>query len=153
MSQTKITREAIVTAALSLLNTPFRHQGRDPVTGVDCIGLPLVVGKMIGYPYLADIYGYRRTPSANVLREMLRTNCDEIDKNEVGPGDIYLMKMGGIKPRHVAIKISDDLNLVEGREPMLIHAKGIGTKGKIVIEPVRQWANDLVCGFRLRGIV
>lgn len=153
MTQIKITREAIVTAAMSLLNTPFRHQGRDAVTGIDCIGLPLVVGEMIGYPHLADVKGYRRTPSANVIREMLRTNCDEIDKREVGIGDIYLMRMGGVKPRHVAIKLTDTLNLAKGVEPMLIHAKGIGTKGKVVIEPVRQWANDIVCGFRLRGVV
>lgn len=153
MTQTNITREAIAAAAMSLANTPFRHQGRDPVSGIDCVGLPFVVGKMLGYPYLADITGYRRAPSANVIREMLRTNCDEIDASEVGVGDIYLMRMGGRKPRHVAIKISDTLDLAKGIEPMLIHAKGIGAKGKVVIEPVRQWATEFVCGFRLRGVV
>ena len=148
-----ITRQQIVDEALKLLNVPFRHEGRDPKTGVDCVGVPFVVGEALGYPYLNDVKGYRRTPSAQVIRETLRSNCDEIAKEDVKPGDIYLMRMGGMKPRHAAFLISDTLALVKGLEPMLLHAKGIGANGKVVLEPVRHWASQIVCGFRMRGVI
>lgn len=149
----KVTRQQIVDEALKLLNVPFRHQGRDPKTGIDCVGLPYVVGASLGYPFLNDIKGYRRVPSADDIRQTLRSNCDEIPVSDIGIGDIILMRMGGIKPRHCAIQVSDTLDLVRGLEPMMIHAKGIGPRGKVVVEPIRQWKDQFVCGFRLRGLV
>lgn len=145
----EISREAITSTARKFLGTRFRHQGRDAVTGIDCVGLAALVASELGYEY-EDVDAYRRVPSANVIREMMVKNCDEIPLDEVRSGDLYLMRIGGRKPRHVAIRISDDTDLSKGIEPMLIHAKS--TNNCVVIEPVRQWAKDFVAGYRMRGV-
>lgn len=148
-----ITRDQIVAAAESLRGCRFRHQGRDAGTGIDCVGLLVVIGQKIGYPEIFDVEGYRRVPSAQVIRETLEMNCDEIPIEEVRRGDIYLMRMGGRKPRHTAVRISDETDLATGKRPMLIHAKAIGPQGKVVIEPVSMWMKEVVAGFRVRGLV
>ena len=148
----EISRDEVVAAALSLQGAKFRHQGRDAATGVDCVGLLVVIGKLINYPEIIDAEAYRRTPSAQVIRETLAKNCDEISVSEVRRGDFYLMRTGGRKPRHAAIRISDEIDVEKGIEPKLIHAYGNGQTGKVIIEPVRVWKDDFVCGFRLRGL-
>lgn len=149
----QVTRNEVVNAALQLAGTRFRHQGRDAENGIDCVGLLVVVGQMIGYPHIFDVQGYRRTPSAQVIRETLEKNCDEIPLEEVRRGDIYLMRMGGRKPRHAGIRISDEVDYANGLEPMMIHAKGFGPTGRTVIEPVEMWKPYFVAGFRVRGLV
>lgn len=144
------TRHDIVTAAESMLGLPFVHQGRSERTGVDCVGLLVVMGRLIGYPEIHDVEGYRRTPSAQVIREVLGANCDEIPLEEVGIGDIWLMRMGGIKPRHAAICYSLDNDPKAGREPMMLHAAKDGVR----LEPVRNFpASWFVTGFRVRGLI
>lgn len=148
-----ITRKQVADEAMKLLGVPFLHQGRDASIGVDCVGVPVVVARNLGYENIVDVEGYRRVPSAEVIRETLRANCDEITVSEVGVGDIFLMRIGGRKPRHAAIVVSNETDIARGIEPMLLHAKGMGAKGKVVLEPVRQWIMHCVCGFRLRGLV
>lgn len=149
--QYKVTRNEIVAAGTAMLGWKFRHQGRNE-NGVDCVGFLVVLGEKLNYPFLNDVEAYRRVPSAQVIRETLQMNCDEIDASEVRKGDIYLMRTGGRKPRHAALRISDDTDLLKGVEPQLIHSYGDEKTGKVVIEPVRQWEHNFVCGFRLRGL-
>lgn len=149
----EVTRQQIVDAALALQGARFRHQGRDPETGVDCVGLLVCVGRAINYPHILDVEGYRRVPSANTIRTTLNMNCDEIPLEEVRRGDIYLMRVGGVKPRHVAIRISDETDYEKGIEPMLIHAFGMGPGGTVTVESVRQRLPDCVVGFRIRGLI
>lgn len=153
MNAFAVTRNQIVNAACSLAGVRFRHQGRDAQNGVDCVGLLVVVGHLIGYPHIFDVQGYRRTPSADTIRKTLELNCDEISLDEVAKGDIYLMRMGGRKPRHAAIRVSDETNYSRGIVPTLIHAKGAGNTGRVVVEPVEQWQTQFVAGFRVRGLV
>lgn len=144
-----VTRQQILTAAESMIGLPFIHQGRSAETGVDCVGLLVVMGRLIGYPEIQDVEGYRRTPSAQVIRQVLGQNCDEIPLDEVREGDIWLMRMGGIKPRHVAICQSLAYDPKVGKEPMLLHASKEGVK----LEPVRNFpASWFVAGFRVRGL-
>mgnify|MGYP003393085784 CR=1 FL=1 len=147
----QVTRAEVVEAALSLQGVRFRHQGRDAATGIDCVGLLVVVGDIISYPQIFDVEAYRRVPSASVIRETLEKNCDEIPLSEVRQGDIYLMRIGGRKPRHAAIRISDEIDVQQGKEPLLIHANG--AKGNVLIEPVSYWEKGFVTGFRIRGLV
>lgn len=141
----RVTREEIVKAAETMLGLPFLHQGRNPEVGVDCVGLLVVMGRLINYPELVDAEAYRRTPSALVIREVLEANCDEIPLDEVGIGDIYLMRTGGIKPRHTAIVYDD----VDG-ERYIIHASRSGVKIERKDNYSAAW---FVAGFRVRGLV
>lgn len=151
----RITREQVVEAARTWHGTPFRHQGRNepPGTGIDCVGLLVVVAKMLEYPEIIDVEGYRRVPSADTIKKTLLANCDEIPIDEVKAGDIYLMRLGGRKPRHAAIRISDETDLARGIEPQIIHAFAMGPSGQVIIESVRQRMKDVAAGFRLRGLV
>ena len=139
----KFTRQDITDAARALLGVRFRHQGRDPKTGVDCVGLLVVLGSSVQYPHVRDLEGYRRVPSADTIRTMLRDTCDEIPVAEVGEGDIYLMRMGGAKPRHVGVRAD------RGDEPAMIHASWNGVRHQPLSDFPPSW---FVAGFRLRGL-
>lgn len=140
----EVTRDEIVKAAESMLGLPFLHQGRNPDVGVDCVGLLVVMGSKIGYPDLVDAEAYKRTPSATVIRSVLAQNCDEIPLEEAGVGDIYLMRMGGLKPRHTAI-IYDD----HDGDRFIIHASARGVRIERKENYPTPW---YVSAFRVRGL-
>jgi len=147
----KVTRKEILESAESLIGLPFVHQGRSVVTGVDCVGLLVCIARMIGYPKIIDIEGYRRIPSAETIRETLAQNCDEIPIEECLPGDIFLMRTGGIKARHAAIFHSNEMDSITGKQPMLLHAVQIGG---VKLEPKSMFPDSwFVAGFRMRGLV
>lgn len=147
----KFTRKDVVKFAREEIGTKYRHQGRESGKFLDCVGLLVVIGKRMNYPNIVDPRVYRRTPSATVLVETLRQNMEEIPVADVRAGDIYLMRLGGVKPRHTAIKTSDEVDIKNGKYPTIVHAY---KPEKIVIEqslrPFEQW---LVKGFRIRGLV
>ncbi|MEO0030793.1 MAG: hypothetical protein RIS94_551 [Pseudomonadota bacterium] len=49
---------ALATAALTLLDTPFRLHGRDPRTGLDCVGLVAEAMRRAGFPPATIPEGY-----------------------------------------------------------------------------------------------
>lgn len=150
MNAYSVTRKQILDAASTMIGLPFVHQGRSAATGVDCVGLLAVMLEMVGYPGIYDVEGYRRTPSAKVIRETLELNFDSIPVGEVGPGDIYLMRVNGIKPRHASICYSVDCDPIKGKEPMVLHA----TRERVRLEPKRNFPEGwFVAGFRLKGLV
>lgn len=147
----KVTRQQVLEAAESMLGLPFVHQGRSDRTGVDCVGLLVCIARKLGYPEIVDIEGYRRIPKAETIRETLGVNLDEIPVEECGPGDIFLMRTGGIKARHAAILHSDVTDAVSGKQPMLLHAVQIGG---VKLEPKSLFPDSwYVAGFRMKGLI
>lgn len=137
------TRDDICNTARQFVGCRFRHQGRNE-NGVDCVGLLVVVARAVGYEHITDVEAYRRTPSANTIRETLAANCDEIPLEDVRRGDILLMRMGGRKPRHAGILLSD------GDDPLFIHA----VTPAVRIQPISDFpASWFVAGFRMRGLI
>lgn len=128
----------------------FRHQARGEANSVDCVGLLVVIGQKIRCPKIFDLTNYRRVPSAALIRETLELNCDEIGLSDAKPGDIYLMRMGGIKARHTSILYSDTLDLANGIEPQIIHASLHGVRLEPVANFPPQW---FVSAFRVRGLI
>ena len=147
-----VTRQQVVEAAISMLGVPFRHQGRSEATGVDCVGLLVVIGQKIGYPRIVDVTDYRRMPKAETIRAVILQNCDEIPVDEAGPGDFFLMRLTGRKLRHAAVKISDETDMTKGIQPMLIHSGGTG-QGKVKIEAISTYKHKIGAAFRVRGLV
>lgn len=146
----KVTRQQVIDNASRMLGLPFLHQGRSLETGVDCVGLLVVMGQLIGYPDIKDVEGYRRIPSAETIRSVLSQNLIEIPLTEMGVGDVFLMRMGGIKPRHTAILFSNTVDYPNGKEPQLLHA----TKNGVILEAKRMYPSSwFVSGYRLRGLV
>ncbi len=56
----------IIDLARSTLGTPFRHQGRQPGIGLDCVGLVLWVGHRLGLTRY-DLTAYSRFPRERQL--------------------------------------------------------------------------------------
>jgi len=148
-----VTRQQIVDEAMKLRGVKFRHQGRSAVTGVDCVGMLHVILTALDYPAIVDVEGYRKSPSATVIYETMCANFDEIPIDEVGLGDIYLMRIGGRKAKHASILVNDVRDVPRGIEPQIIHAHGMGTKGAVVLDALVNWWPQCVTGFRLRGLV
>jgi cell wall-associated NlpC family hydrolase len=146
----ELRRQQILEAAHSLIGLPFVHQGRSAETGVDCVGLLVVVARMVDYPDIKDIEGYRRIPSSTVIKETLAENLDEIALADARPGDVFLMKQGGLLARHASIYYSDEFDVEKGVEPQIIHAVKEGVR----IEPISAYTKSwYVSAFRMRGLI
>lgn len=143
-----VTRLDVLTAARSMLNVRFLHQGRDE-NGLDCVGFLVLLGKKIKYPEIFDLGDYRRTPKPATMREMLEKNLDEIPLDEAQPGDIFWMRLHGIKPRHTALFYSNETDAAKGIEPTIIHADRNGVQIKPLSDYPKEW---FVAAFRIRGI-
>lgn len=87
--------------ARALAGTPFRLHGRDPATGLDCVGvLAVILGKSAvlptGYPLRA-----RRLPPVEPLAAsagLVPASGDPL------PGDVLLLRVGAVQ-HHVAIAL------------------------------------------------
>lgn len=89
-------RARFITAARSLLRTPFRHTGRTP-RGVDCVGLVVVALQAVGRE-VSDRRDYGRNPVRDGLRDVLVAHFGEPVWRQgepleaLQPGDVALMR-------------------------------------------------------------
>lgn len=94
-----------VEAARRYIGVPFRHQGRDPAVGLDCVGLLAVSLRDAGLShYLAhDRLGYSRDPHDGLLEKGLAAAFGApLPVTAMQPGDIAAVRFAG-PVRHVAI--------------------------------------------------
>ena len=69
--------ERIVEEARKWVGVPYLHQGRSRA-GIDCVGLPIVVGQSLGLlPVRFEIANYGRLPAAELLERLTRY-CKQI---------------------------------------------------------------------------
>jgi cell wall-associated NlpC family hydrolase len=62
----------LVAEARLWIGVPFRHQGRSRV-GVDCVGLPIVVGQALGLlPATFEVANYGRLPTPELIARLAR---------------------------------------------------------------------------------
>jgi cell wall-associated NlpC family hydrolase len=106
-------------AARVFLGTIFRHQGRDPIFGIDCIGLIVLAGQLAGYAFPAfDRSDYGRDPAHGLLETYLQAAFGSpIPKADMAPGDIVAVDFKGAV-RHVGIVAAhpDGLSLIHTNE-------------------------------------
>lgn len=94
-------RIAFVQAARSYLGVPFRHQGRNRVSGLDCAGLIIVSLQDIGKePY--DCTAYRSIPDPNVILQAAYKNAKPCTVEALQHGDVIVFRIGKL-PQHLAI--------------------------------------------------
>ena len=130
------------------MGAPFRHQGTDPATGVDCRGLLLCVARSLDYsPAQAYRNNYARQPDSDELRAALETELEEIPIVEARDGDVLFIRLPReAKPTHVGI-------IAEGPyERMIIHAKGSDGHGKVTEDPLKGWMKYVAAAYRFRGL-
>jgi cell wall-associated NlpC family hydrolase len=95
----------------------FRHQGSDPITGLDCINLPRYLCEQQGMklpPELEkEFESYSENPDGWRLLEIMRRWFVELESSSAGD---LLILYARRNPKHLAIQISDDA------PPMIVEA-------------------------------
>jgi cell wall-associated NlpC family hydrolase len=128
-----ITRDDVATAARLLVGVPFKHQGSNPETGIDCRGvIEWVAYVLAGRPI--PLRDYQRSPSGVEFLEKMRAEMREIDRTEVGHGDAVLIHFPRAdEAQHGGIVVQGPYEL------MLIHAWESRGEGEVREEPLRGW--------------
>ncbi|WP_324740606.1 NlpC/P60 family protein [Tsuneonella sp. CC-YZS046] len=125
---------ALAKAAEALAGAPFRLHGRDPETGLDCVGLCLAALAAIGRPVrVPACYGLRNRSIASLLRFADEAGLAEA-VGPIQPGDIILTRPGAAQ-FHLSIAAGP------GR---FIHAHAglrrvVVTPGPLVAPVLRHW--------------
>lgn len=91
-------------AARLFIGIPFRHQGRDPMIGIDCVGLLVLAAQMCDLPQAAgDFAGYGRDPHNGLLESHLTSLFGSpLPASQLRPGDIVTVDFRGAT-RHVGV--------------------------------------------------
>ena len=91
-------RADIVKLARSFIGTPFQHQGRLPAIGLDCGGVPVIIGNQLGIaPKNFDFKDYDTYPDPRMVRRVLTENLETISGGLPAAleGDVLLVSDGG----------------------------------------------------------
>ena len=92
----------LATAALTLVGTPFRLHGRDPASGLDCIGVLEAALARAGKPArLPNGYPLRARRLPDLHRTTAMLGLDEADGNVI-PGDVVMLRVSPCQ-LHLAI--------------------------------------------------
>lgn len=119
---------ALDAAAAKLVGAPFRHQGRDPRYGIDCLGV--LVHAIGGDALEHDRSDYTTSPDASAVVAYLRERFDRVGGSidDAPAGSILVFTFGSRRiPRHFAVRSATGM----------IHAeRGVG----VIDEPITdQW--------------
>lgn len=139
-------RAEIVEAAMGLLETPFKHQGRAPGRGIDCVGVYIHVCETLGIDCL-DTTGYPRDPHDGTLeRELdLQPGLERIPLIEAKAGDLLAMRISRA-PQHIAIHAG-----FIGGHPYIIHSSE--EAGKVCWHRVDStWRHRILMAYRFKGV-
>ena len=132
--------DEFIAAARLMLGVRFRHQGRDPVLGVDCAGLAVCAAKRCGYE-AQDYTDYKRTPKASDFIAVLLRQCDRVRPGDETPGDLWVFQFEN-SPQHLAIQTGPR---------SIIHARA--DLRKVVEHDLdSEWLSRRVCVFRLKEL-
>lgn len=142
------TRAQVVAEARAWLGTPYVHQHRARTVGVDCAGLIIGVGRGLGLLALDfDVNHYARQPTGDSLLQMCREHMDELPLEQLQPGDVLAVHMGG-DPCHLGV-VGD----YPGGRLSLIHAKQENRGGRVCEHRLVTGLGMVpVAAFCLRGV-
>jgi hypothetical protein len=141
-----------VTAARALLGARWRHQGRDPATGVDCLGLVVCVARALGYPTTHDRGDYPLWPDGAELRAKLLASGLELLPPARPPavGAVVQIRFprDPYPGRHLGV-VADAPAGAPAGELHLIHAfQNAPSGGRVIEEPLRRWRPYVTGVFR-----
>ena len=108
-------REKCLELARTYIGTPWKHKGRSH-RGIDCIGVPYMVGKELGLHSYDDSIDYGRVAkSYDFMRAIAPFGVRVKDLKDIQDADILVMRIP-IFPQHVVMASHI------GNRPTIIHA-------------------------------
>lgn len=137
-----VDREKIVGLARSTLGTRWRHQGRNPATGLDCAGLIVWVGWESGHLSRDfDVQGYRRIPDGRTLQAALEMHAQSRRWPYWQPGDFVLLRdIGTTWPCHLGFLVARP----NSDEPNMIHCWARLHKCCVEVRFEESWQKKMV---------
>ena len=133
-----MTASDLAAAARGFIGAPFRLHGRDPATGIDCIGLFAAAMRQCGRPVkVPSGYALRLSCPAEWLPDPASYGFTQASPT-AAPGDVVLLSPGPAQ-LHLAI---------QGPDGLWIHAHA-GLR-RVVAQPALP-AGELVGRWRLAG--
>ncbi|GAA4781194.1 hypothetical protein GCM10023219_31790 [Stakelama sediminis] len=114
--------EEIVSRAMALVGVPFRLHGRDPVFGLDCVGLAseaLEAGGELGR--VAQGYRLRTGDAAHVGALIRAAGLGRVEC--AGPGDLIVVRAGPGQ-LHLAIRVPDGIVHADAALRRVVHRPG-----------------------------
>ncbi len=137
-----MTRDEVVTEARCYVEkrTAWRHMGRSE-TGIDCVGLLVMIAKRFKLPYKDYPENYRREPDGKLLPH-LRSQLQPA-RLPLKPAMIVLLR-DDPRPCHVGIYA------LRSNQPSLVHACAM--TGRVIEEPFMAWANKFTCAMEFPQI-
>lgn len=102
-----MTAERLARAAEALVGAPYRLHGRDPRTGLDCVGVAAAALSACGRLRRAPAgYGMRNRSIAPLLA-LAEDNGLTAVEGRVAPGDVVLVRPGAGQ-HHLLIAVAED---------------------------------------------
>lgn len=140
-------RNTVIDVARSYLGVPWRHQGRSREHGIDCVGLPLLVGIDLGYMDKGlTSANYPRRPN-NTFIPLFREYLDTVLPAEQQVGDILVFAESG-HPCHCGFLSQN----VHG--PTVIHAHANDRKTiEELLEHTTGYLGKPVFRFKFKGLL
>jgi hypothetical protein len=137
--------------ACALLGVRYRHQGRIPARGLDCLGLGYIALKAIGYvPRDPDIFSRRDYPAEaddDDLAQSLQSEAGEVS----GPlqlGDVLLFRW----PTQEHAGHMGVISRLTPDGPVFAHA--CISHRRVTEQPLKdEWEKRLVAAYRLRDFL
>lgn len=110
-----------VARAQALVGTRFRPQGRDPSTGLDCVGVVLLAYAL---PADRDRADYRlRGDHAHELGAAIAVAFRRIARRSARPGDLLMFHTGD-QQLHLAIRTADGIVHADARLKQVVERPG-----------------------------
>lgn len=145
-----MTGAEIVAAGRQYLGTRWVHQGRSR-SGVDCVGLLVLVARDLGIPH-QDVRNYDRRPAEGQLERILGEQLVAIPRHEVRIGDVVALEdRQSRQVCHVGI-------LTDGARPFaLLHAwirmpERIQKRGVVEMRLSEDWKKRIRTAYSWPGL-
>ncbi len=137
-------RQQCLQLARSYIGTPWKHKGRSR-NGIDCLGLPMVVGWELGLHEYDDSLDYGRQAKNFDFMDALEPFGTRLkDMKDIRDADILVMRIP-IFPQHVVMASHI------GNRPTIIHASVDARK--VVEEHLSDEVKRLlIAAFRYKGL-
>lgn len=130
----------ILAVARQCLGTPFRHQGRQPGKGMDCVGVIAHTAQATGISQY-DVTNYSRLPQGQaILEHLLKAGMTQIPPALAQAGDVLVMRFER-EPQHLALVTDKGI----------LHA--YMQAGKVVEHRLDAvWRSRIVAAFQFPGV-